>query len=97
MSRTMAAKSEQLLGVVRSAALIHEKQYYALQMARNPQARAEDMMRHQVELERSTARAIARNEAAARGPLHLPYSPTSPDMGGCTYVMSSEDDLFDSD
>ena len=34
MSRTVAAESEQLLGVVRSAALTHEEQYYALRMAR---------------------------------------------------------------
>ena len=39
------------------------EQYYALRMARYPQARAEDMRRRQVELERSTAG--ARNETAA--------------------------------
>ena len=65
--------------------------------ARYPEVRAEDMRRRQVELERSTAWAIARNEAAARGPLNLPYIPTSPDVGGCTCVVSSDDDLFDSD
>ena len=65
-------------------------------MDRYPQARADDMTRHQVELERSTAWAIARNKVVARGPLNLPY-PTSPDTGGCTCMMSSDDDLFDSD
>ena len=34
MSRGMAAESEQLLGVVRSAVLSHKVQYYALHMAR---------------------------------------------------------------
>ena len=97
MSRSMAAESEQLLGVCRSAALTYEEQYYALQMVRCPDARAEDMRRCQVELERSTAWAIARNEAAAREPLNLPYSPTSPDVEGCKCVVSSDDDLFDSD
>ena len=43
MSRTVAAESEQLLGGCRSAASAHEEQYYALRMARNPQARAEGM------------------------------------------------------
>ena len=56
----MAAESEQLLGVVRSAALTHEEQYYALRIARYPQAKSEDMRRHQVELERSPAWAIER-------------------------------------
>ena len=37
------------------------------------------------------------NEAAARELLNLSYSPTFPDTGGCTCVMSSDDDLFDSD
>ena len=97
MSRTIAAESEQLLGVCRSSALTHEEQYYALRMARYPQAREEDMRRRQVELERSTAWAIARNEAAARETVDLTYSPTSPGAGACTCGMSSDDDLFDSD
>ena len=92
MSRSMAAESEQLLGVVRSEAL-----YYAQQMARYPDAKTEDMGRHQVKLERATAWAIARNEAAARGPLNLPHSPTSPDVEGCRCVVSSDEDIFDSD
>ena len=45
------------------------------------QTREEDMRRRQVELERSTVWAVARNEAAAREPLDLPYSPTSPGTG----------------
>ena len=94
--QTMAAESEQLLGVCRSAALTHEEQYYyyALQMAWYPQAREEDMRRRQVELERSTAWATARNEATF---LDMPYSPTSPGTGACNCGMSSNDDLFDSD
>ena len=96
MSRSMAAESEQLLGVVRSAALTREEQFYALGIyARYLQARAEDIRRRQVDLERSTASAIARNEAAARGSLNLPYSPTFPGTGACTCGMSSDDDLFD--
>ena len=66
-------------------------------MARYPQAREEDMRRRQVELERLTAWAIARNEAAARETLDLTYSPTSPETGASTCGMSSDDDLFDSD
>ena len=50
-----------------------------------------------MELERSNAWTIARNEAGSRAPLDLPYSPTSPGAGACTCVMSSDDDLFDSD
>ena len=87
MSRTMAAESEQLLGVCRSAALTHEEQYCALRMTRYPQAREEDMRRRQVEQECSIAWAIARNEAAAREPLDLPSSPTSPGTGACTCGM----------
>ena len=93
MLRTMTAESDQLLGMCRSAVLAHEEQYYALRMARYPQARAEDKGR-QLELERSTAWAIARGEAAAREPLDLPYSRTSPESGGCTCVMSSDDDTL---
>ena len=66
-------------------------------MARYPQAREEDMRRRQVELESSTAWAIARNEAAARKTMNLTYSPTSPGAGACTCDMSSDDDHFDSD
>ena len=55
------------------------------------------MRRRQVELERSTAWSIARNEAAARETMDLTYSPTSPGDGACTCGMSSDDDLFDSD
>ena len=45
-----------------------------------------------MELKRSTAWTIARNEAA-RGPLNLPYSPISPDVEGFGCVVSSDDDL----
>ena len=48
MSRSMAAELEQLLGVVKSAALFHEEQYYTLRMARYAEARAEDMRRRQI-------------------------------------------------
>ena len=81
----------------RSAALTHEEQYHALRMARYPQAREEVMRRRQVELERSTAWAIARNEAAARETVDLTYSPTSPGAGACTCGLSSDDDFFDGD
>ena len=56
MSESMAMESEQLLGVVRSAALSHKEKYYALRIARYPDARTEYMRRRQIELERSTAR-----------------------------------------
>ena len=42
-------------------------------------------------IESSTAWSIARNEAPARGPLNLPYSPISPDVEGCMYVVSCDD------
>ena len=95
MSWTMAAESEQLLRVVRSVALTYEEQYYALQMARYPQARAGGEVRWSWSVR--LIGAGASNEGAARGLLHLPYSPTSPDTVGCTCVTSSDDDLFDSD
>ena len=55
------------------------------------------MRRRQIELERSTAWAYARNEAAAMEPLDLPYNPTPPDEDGCRYVVSSDDELFGND
>ena len=36
-------------------------------------------------------------EAAAREPLDLPYSPTSPDVKGYSYVVTSDDEPDDSD
>ena len=92
MPGSMTAESEQQLEVMRCAALSYEEKYYALRMARYPDARAED-----IRLELSTAWAISRNEAAARAPLNLPYSRASPDEEGCRYVVSSDDELFDSD
>ena len=77
--------------VVTGATLSLEENYYALRMARYPDARAEDMRRRQVELERSTAWAIARNEEAARVPLNLPYSSTSPEVVGYRCVITSGD------
>ena len=97
MSRSAAEESEQLLGLCRSVTLTHEEQYYALRMARYPQAREEDMRRRQMELDRSTAWAIARNQDAARDTADLAYSPTSPGAGACIRDTSSDDDLFDSD
>ena len=66
-------------------------------MATYPDASAENMRRCQIELEHSTAWVLARNDAAAREPLDLPYSPTSPDVEGCRYVVSSDDELVGSD
>ena len=80
--------------VVRRAALSHEEQHYAQRMARYPEARAEDMRRRQIELDRSTAWALARNEAAARDPLDLPYSLTPPNEEDCRYVVFSDNELF---
>ena len=45
MSRSMTAESEHLLRVVRSAALSHEEQYYALRMTRYSDATAKDVRR----------------------------------------------------
>ena len=47
------------------AAVNHEARYYMLRKARYPASRAEDMRRREVELARSTAWVLARNEAAA--------------------------------
>ena len=94
---SMAAESEQLRGVVRSAAMSHEEQYYALRMARYPDASAENMRCRQIEQEHSTAWALAKNEAAARGPLNLPYNPASLDVEGCRCVVSCDGDRFNSD
>ena len=43
MSRSLAVESEQLLGVVRKAAVNHEARYYMLHKARYPASRAENM------------------------------------------------------
>ena len=82
MSRSIAAESEQ---------------HYILWKVRYPDARAEDMRRRQAEVEHSTAWALARNEAARRLSLDLPYSPTSPDVDDYKCVGSSDDELFGSD
>ena len=57
---SIAAESEQLLGVIRRAALTQEEQYFSLHMTRYPEARAEDRRRRQIVLERSTARALVK-------------------------------------
>ena len=61
MSRSIATESEQLLGVVRIAALSHEEKYNVLRKARYSDAQAEDMRCRQAELVHSTAFALAQN------------------------------------
>ena len=46
------------------AAVNHEARYYMLRKARYPASRVEDMRRREVEVARSTASALARNEGA---------------------------------
>ena len=58
MSRNLAVESEQLLIVVRTAAVNHEARYYMLR-----KNRAEDMRRRVIVVARSTTWALARNEA----------------------------------
>ena len=82
---------------MRMAALSHEELYDTLRKAIYPVARADDIQRRQEEQEHSTAWALARNEAARRLPLDLKFCPTSPDVGDCRYVGSSDDELFGSD
>ena len=96
MSRIIATESEQLLGMVRRTALSHEEQYYTLREARYSEARVEDMRRRQAELEHSTTWPLARNEAAIRLPLDLPYCSTSRDVDAYRYVASLDDELFGS-
>ena len=78
MSRSLAVESEQLLGVIMMAAVHHEARYYMLRKPRYPASRTDDMRRREVELARSTAWALARNEAAELDSNGYPYSPTSP-------------------
>ena len=73
MSRSMASESAQLHWVVRSAALSHKEQYYALRMARYPGARAEDMRRRQIVLERSKAWEL-QGTRQQRGGLLIPHA-----------------------
>ena len=54
MSRSLAVESEQLLDVIRMAAVNHETCYYMLRKARYPASRAENMQRQEVELARFT-------------------------------------------
>ena len=94
MSRRLAVESEQLLGVVRMAAVNYEARYYMLRKARYP-SRVEDMRRRELELARSTAWALARNEAVDSN--GYPYSPTSPARDTSKCDESSGDELFGSD
>ena len=94
MSRSLAVESGQLLSVVRTAAVNHEALHYMLRKARYPENRVEDVLHRKIELARSTAWALAKNEAAALDSNGYPYSPTSParDTGEC-----NGDELFGSD
>ena len=98
ISRSLAVEFEQqLLSVVRMAAVNHKARYYMLRKARYPASRAEDMRRREVKVERSTAWALARNEAAAFDSNSYPYSPTSPARNSGECHESSDDELFSSD
>ena len=68
-----------------------------LRKARYSASRDEDMRRRGLELGRSTAWALAGNDAVALDSNGYSYSPTSParDTGECD--ESSGDELFDSD
>ena len=92
--RNLALESEQLLSVVRMAAVNNEARYYMLRKARYPENRAEDMRRRDIEVARSTAWALARNEAAALDSNGYPYSPTSPARDTGDRDESSGDELF---
>ena len=67
LSRNIAMEGEGLFGVIRMTAVNHEARYYMLRKARYPANRAEDMRRREVEVARSTAWALARNEGAHIG------------------------------
>ena len=96
LSRNIAM-GEELLGVIRMVAANHEARYYMLRKARYSASRAEDMWRREVEVARSTAWALARNEGATLDSNGYPYSPTSPAQDTCDLDESSGDELFGSD
>ena len=97
MSRSLAVESEQLLDVVRVAAVNHVARYYMVRKAKYPASQAEDMRRRELGLERSTAWALARNEAVALDSNGYPCSPTSPARDSSKCDESSGDELFGSD
>ena len=97
LSRNIAMEGEGLLGVIRMAAVNHKARYYMLRKARYPASRAEDMRRRKVEVVRSTAWALARNEGATLDSNGYPYSPTSPAQDTGNLDESSGDELFGSD
>ena len=90
LSRNIAMEGEGLLGVIRMAAVNHEARYYMLRKARYPASR-------EVEVARSTAWALARNEGATLDSNGYPYSPTSPAQDTGKLDKSSGDELFGSD
>ena len=90
-------EGEGLLGVIRMTAINHGARYYMLRNAWYPASRAEDMQRREVELARSTAWALPRNEAVALNSNGYPYSPTSPARDTGEGDESSGDELFGSD
>ena len=96
MFRNLTVESKPLFSVVRTAAVNHEARYYMLHKARYPENRAEDM-RRDIEVARSTAWALARNEAAALDSNGYPYSSTSPAWDTGDRDESSGDELFGSD
>ena len=97
MSRNIAIEGEGLLRVIRMAAIYHEARYYMLRKARYPASRAEDMRRRELEVARSTAWALARNEGATLDSNGYPYSPTSPAQDTGDLDESLGDELFGSD
>ena len=97
MSRNIAMAGEGLLGVIRMAAVNHEARYYMLRKARYPASRAEDMRRREIEVARSTAWALARNEGATLDSNGSQYSPTSPAQDTDDLDEYSGDKLFGSD
>ena len=97
LSRNIAMEGEGLLGVIRMAAVNHEARYYMLRKSRYPSSRAEDMRSREVEVARSTAWALARNEGAILDSNGYPYSPTSPAQDTGNLNEFSGDGLFGSD
>ena len=90
-------KGKGLPGVISMAAVNHEARYYMLRKARYSASRAEDMRRREIEVARSTAWAVARNEGATLDSNGYPYSPTSPAQDTGDLDESSGDELFGSD
>ena len=94
MSRSLSQESEKLLGIIRGSAYAHEQKLYDIRKTRYPELRAEDKRHRDIQLEVSTAWAVAKNEVAQGLPFELAYSPTQPAADDSKASESPDNELF---